>query len=237
MILLYLYMLPDASIGGDKLAAISSLIHIAKYEHKGIKSKQRLVGRDVRVREETIYKCQDTPGVSVTTDKQSYGYGDPILANISNQLLIVIYASLDRGSCAVVSVQRLEAGQWETVEPCAADGPVFFIPVVPRSEIRGVLSPAARDSGAQGPAVSAPVAPGVFQKDLRTLPRDEAWKPGDPIREVPRGGPASQGVRLRFSPLDGRLGAGTYRLVFRFRLGKISEPVQIVYSNTFVVMD
>jgi hypothetical protein len=183
-------------------------------------------------------KFRDTPGVSVTTDKQSYRHGDPILASISNQLLIVIYASLDQVSCTVVSVQRLEAGQWETVEPCAAGGPVFFIPVVPNSEIRGALSPAARDSGAQGPAVSGPVAPGVFQKDIRTLPRNEAWKPGDPIREVPRGGrPASQEARLRFSPLDGQLGAGTYRLVFRFRLGKTSEPVQIAYSNRFVVID
>ncbi len=38
-----------------------------------------------------------------------------------------------------------------------------------------------------GPAsVSAPVTPSSFDGDIRDLPPPRAWKPGDPIREIPR---------------------------------------------------
>ena len=32
----------------------------------------------------------------------------------------------------------------------------------------------------------APVEPGVFEGDVRDLPRQPPWKQGDPIRKVPR---------------------------------------------------
>ena len=34
--------------------------------------------------------------------------------------------------------------------------------------------------------ISAPVTPFVFDGDLRDLPRPEQWKPGDPVKEIPR---------------------------------------------------
>jgi hypothetical protein len=44
-----------------------------------------------------------------------------------------------------------------------------------------------QDESVQGPLVGEPVTPHVMDKDLRTIPKAEPWKPGDPIREVPRG--------------------------------------------------
>ncbi len=38
----------------------------------------------------------------------------------------------------------------------------------------------------KGAEASAPAMPDVFDGDLRDLPRAKAWKPGDPVREVPK---------------------------------------------------
>ncbi|MDA2911626.1 DUF11 domain-containing protein [Nitrospiraceae bacterium AH_259_D15_M11_P09] len=38
----------------------------------------------------------------------------------------------------------------------------------------------------RGAFQSEPVMPGVFDGDLRYMPKAKAWKPGDPIREIPR---------------------------------------------------
>jgi hypothetical protein len=44
-----------------------------------------------------------------------------------------------------------------------------------------------QDESVQGPLVGEPVTPHVMDRDLRQIPKAEPWKPGDPIREVPRG--------------------------------------------------
>jgi hypothetical protein len=41
-------------------------------------------------------------------------------------------------------------------------------------------------SSAVKPAPIEPVAPQVFEGDVRDLPKAERWKPGDPVREGPR---------------------------------------------------
>jgi hypothetical protein len=38
----------------------------------------------------------------------------------------------------------------------------------------------------KGPHVSEPVPAGEFEGDVRNLPEAEKWKPGDPIKEIPR---------------------------------------------------
>ena len=41
-------------------------------------------------------------------------------------------------------------------------------------------------SSAVKPTPTEPVAPQVFEGDVRDLPKAERWKPGDPVREGPR---------------------------------------------------
>ena len=41
---------------------------------------------------------------------------------------------------------------------------------------------------------SGPVTPGVFTGDLRSLPRAQEWKPGDPIKEIPQRAVGSSGL-------------------------------------------
>lgn len=58
---------------------------------------------------------------------------------------------------------------------------------------------------AEGPFVSDPVTPHVFDQDLRELPTAQAWQPGNPEREVPLvegPGSPSQGIPGLQTPTD-----------------------------------
>jgi len=46
--------------------------------------------------------------------------------------------------------------------------------------------PGSGDVVVLGPTISEPVVPHIIDVDLRTLPEVEPWRPGDPVREVPR---------------------------------------------------
>ena len=48
----------------------------------------------------------------------------------------------------------------------------------------GETSPPSKSSAVK-PAPTEPVAPQVFEGDVRDLPKAERWKPGDPVREGP----------------------------------------------------
>jgi hypothetical protein len=83
--------------------------------------------------------------------------------------------------------------------------------------------------------VSESAAPKTSRDDLRTLPRADPWKPGDPIREIPdRRRPASEQHAI-FGSTDGELRAGTYRIAFYFKSDTTSGPTYAVYSKAFVV--
>lgn len=179
----------------------------------------------------------DIPAVRVITNKLSYRRGEPIIVTIRNGLHTVIYASRGGAYCSLVSVQRLEAGEWEAGSPTAASCPEISISIAPRSVMRGALGPTLKNSGAQRPIVSEASTPSLFQKDLRTLPTVEPWKPGDPIREVPKAGIPPGAESIPFSALQSEISPGTYRINFSFKLGSMSGPAQKVYSEEFVVTD
>ena len=178
--------------------------------------------------QEVVRKSDVLQAVRVTTDKLSYRRGQPIFVTIRNDLSTVIYPSPRQRYCSVVNVQRLEAGQWVTQGSCPAGGPTAVSAIAPHSQMKGTVGPAAPDTGTQRPIVTEPSVPGVFEGDVRTRPTAERWKPGDPIREVPRG-------RIPFSVLRGEIDPGTYRIEFRFTVSPTSGPVQAAYSEKFVM--
>lgn len=177
------------------------------------------------------------PAVRVTTDKLSYRRGEPILVTIRNDLSTAIYVPIDQTHCSVVSLQRREAGRWETREPCTAEGPTLFIAIAPNGEMQGAAGRAAEGSRIESPVVSEPSRPGVFEGDVRKLPPVEPWKPGDPIREVPKRGDPPEGQFPPFSTVRGEIASGTYRIELRFRLAASLGPERTIYSKEFVVLD
>ena len=154
---------------------------------------------------------------------------------ISNGLSTFIYAPPDP-YCSIVSVQQLDAGERVAKDSCAAEGPApdppSVIAIPPKSKTWGRLAPEAQRSRTQGPILGKPVTPFVSEGNLRALPLPEAWKPGDPIPEIPEGG-----KRPPFSALDRVLEPGTYRIEFTFTVGTVSGPVQTVHAKEFTVTD
>ncbi len=186
---------------------------------------------------EVMPKGHDGTAVRVITDKQNYRRDEVIFVTIRNDLSAVVYAPPSQTYCSVVRVQRQEAGQWITQGSTGSGGTASLITIAAKGKTRFVLGPATQESKTQGPMVGKPSVPGVYQGDLRDLPKVEPWKPGDPIREVPRGGPQAEGQRLPTSCLSGEIVPGTYRIEFRFKLRPTSERAQKVYSKEFVVID
>jgi hypothetical protein len=176
--------------------------------------------------------------VTVTTDQSGYRRGELITVTIHNDLETAIYVFLGRRNCSLIQLQQQETERWEPVGTCLAAGPVFFMPIAPESEVQGVLGSsgqAIHGASTPGPMVSESAAPKTSRDDLRTLPRADPWKPGDPIREIPdRRRPASEQHAI-FGSTDGDLRAGTYRIAFYFKSDTTSGPTYAVYSKAFVV--
>ena len=73
------------------------------------------------------------------------------------------------GACIVVGLSLCQTGM-----PEAQTVPEVQLPI------------STSQGAPQGhPIVRGPVAPGVQPNDLRNLPTSEAWKPGDPVRNMP----------------------------------------------------
>jgi hypothetical protein len=173
--------------------------------------------------------------VSVTTDKLTYRRGEPILVTITNGLSTVIYAVPAQVCCSIVSVHRRHDGRWVTEGVGPTAGPAFFIAIASKSKMTGTLGLVSQDADTGGPIVSKPSSPSVFEDDLRTLPTVEPWKPGDPIREVPRGGNPPGANTVPFDALYSKIGPGTYRIVLGFTMDVTTGMIQTVYSKEFIV--
>ncbi len=90
--------------------------------------------------------------VQVTTDKSSYGLGEPIVVTIVNSLSVPIYALSGQTYCTIVTVQRSEDGRWSTERRCLAFAPPGWTEIVP-----GRRTPVEVKSGL---AFDRPLAPG-----------------------------------------------------------------------------
>lgn len=170
------------------------------------------------------------PPVRVVTDKLSYRRGEPIVVTIRNDLTTTIYAPPQGTLCALLLLERRDAGQWLMEDPCPNKPAVHRISLPPKGVLQGRLSLALQEKGGHDPEVGQPVAPDVFKGDVRSLPPAPAWKPGDPVYEVPRGTLSFSGRRAGLTP-------GTYRLAFRFTTEPTGGPVQVAYTEEFVVAE
>lgn len=170
------------------------------------------------------------PPVRVVTDKLGYHRGEAIVATIRNDLTTTIFAPAQDTVCAILLLERGVSGQWLMEDPCPSEPAVRGVSLPPKGVLQGRLSPALQEKGGQDPEVGQPVAPDVFKGDVRSLPPSKTWKPGDPVYEVPRG-------TLSFSGRRADLPPGTYRLAFRFTTEPTGGPVQVAYTQEFVVAE
>jgi len=167
--------------------------------------------------------------VSVIVDRARYAAGDRVLVTIENGLDVSVFAP-PRGPCSIVSLSRLEGGQWRNVDACPSSN-VYVTEIAAQGQLSGALGPASQPA-ATGPIVIGPVSPYGSGDDLTTLPTVAPWRSGDPVRVVPEGA-----IAPPFSAASANLAPGTYRVEFSFSRGTTSGPVATAYSEPFIVVD
>jgi len=176
-----------------------------------------------------------TEAVSVTTDKLTYRFGEPIKVTIRNGLSTPIVTQAETHQCAIITVYRRVAGSWVALGSCPSGGAAAGLKVAPGTRVSGFLGPAHRETLVIGPIVGAPVGPMVFEGDAGDLPTVKPWQPGDLTWVVPRGNPPELDRPVRLSSLESELGPGEYRVEFTYKTEKASEPPNMAYSDIFLV--
>ena len=63
---------------------------------------------------------------------------------------------------------------------------VFLTFVLPIAVIQAAIEPPDEKKIQTGADYLKPVIPHIFKGDLRNLPHPRIWKPGDPIKEIPK---------------------------------------------------
>ncbi len=168
--------------------------------------------------------------VAVTTDRDTYPRGDPILVTITNGLPRSIFAP-PRGGCSIVGVVRLQDGQWQQVEACIhLNVNVWGIPSLGAltRPLRGDVQASSHEV-----VVGGPVVPILSPEDVHQLSTVEPRRPGEPIPEFPEGA-----VAAPFSTLTSDLPPGTYRIDFQFGPRRATgDAVETVHSEAFLVTE
>jgi hypothetical protein len=174
-------------------------------------------------------------GVLISTDKDVYRAGEPVHVRISNNLAETIYAPTDPLDCSLVTVQRSEAGLWVAQGKCEAERepPVVSIPA--GSGIGGVIGKGKHGAFVVGPIIGPKVTP-KLSKPARDLP--PAPPPSGQEVNPLQDSAAPPGERkLKLHALESPLGAGNYRIQFRFTIGDVSGAAAKIYSRTFIIQD
>jgi hypothetical protein len=177
----------------------------------------------------------ETPGVTIATDKQYYRVGEPIWVMVENTRHDTIYVPAEPNACSIMSVYRFEGGQWVAQQRCPTRAALAKVPIPPGSRITGQLGQGQASSYSVGPIVGALTVPQVFEGHVKDLPKVKPWQPGDPTWEVPRGGPLPERRRPPFDALTTPLGEGRYHIRVRYTIGAASGPVGERVSAEFQI--
>ena len=65
--------------------------------------------------------------VTLTLDRQQYGAGNTIVVTVHNGLSQAIWAADHQTACTVVTAERLQNGQWQTVGACRLMTPTTMV--------------------------------------------------------------------------------------------------------------
>jgi hypothetical protein len=180
-------------------------------------------------------KNDKTSGVAISTNKQRYRIGEMIWVTIKNAGQDTIYVPGGPNMCSIVSVYRLENGQWIAQDRCPTSIAPANVPIPKGSQIKGKLGRGKAIDYIVGPIVGPLTAPQTFAGDVRDLPKVPPWQPGDPTWEVPRGGPLSDERRPPFNALASHLGEGRYQIRVGYTIGTVPGPMGKVVVSEFQI--
>lgn len=178
--------------------------------------------------------------IHIQLKQPNFSPAENIIFSICNNTAHTILISMD---CTPFELQYKQSTLWQIYDLPCLDETLQLWAIASHNYL--IISLVPTENPTSAIVASAPVSPIIYEGDLRDLPAPPTWQPGDPVREVPKGGVPSLetdantqiGEFTLLSLVTTTFESGIYRLVVCYTLQTDNDDIALttVYSENFTI--